>query len=215
MDAVSVTSSGCSGGSFSDLLRPAVKKNPAKKINRWSACDVDYLVNSIKKGVSLDKISVKLARPVSSIKSKCRSLGLSTKRPLSESQINYILKIYPLFGLAHVSNKLRLSPHKITYFLKNNYPDLSVKSVPNPSNSQSIPKKMLPYHMVERAAVLDRDCPKSLSKVDDAVLLLYGDKAPSAPLLAIHLDDLLPVLEDHFNRRRGVVSGALLSGYKA
>ncbi|MBF4448478.1 gcrA cell cycle regulator family protein, partial [Vibrio anguillarum] len=33
-------------------------------------------------------------------------------------------------------------------------------------------------------------------------------------MMAMHLDDLLTALEIHFNRRSGVVTGALLQGYK-
>ncbi|MBF4327436.1 gcrA cell cycle regulator family protein, partial [Vibrio anguillarum] len=72
----------------------------------------------------------------------------------------------------------------------------------------------LPYDMVQRVSVLEQECPTSTNRIQDSVVIFYDKTGPSTPMMAMHLADLLTALEIHFNRRSGVVTGALLQGYK-
>ena len=223
MDSLTVTrskSSLSSAGSFSDLLRKVSPDKPSPESRRdnyyWTDYQVSLLRDGLSSGRSLQDISSDVGRTVTSVRSKAKSLGLSLRRSLTQKQKDFILKNYPLFGLSYVSNKLKLSKGRIRTFISNNHPHLSHKKIPVLDKlPSSIPRNLLPYNIVKRAAVLQRDCPLSDSKVDDAVVIFYATKGVGSPVIAMHLDDLASVLEEHYGRRNGVLTGALLSGYKA
>ncbi|RDL28701.1 hypothetical protein DA099_08095 [Photobacterium damselae] len=130
---------------------------------------------------------------------------------ITNKQLTYIEANFSLYGPDYVAKKLKLSKKKVCY--EANKLGLTYKRAS--SYNPPIPKNLLPYHMVKRVSLLDRDCPSSKNKVDDCVIVLYDKMEPSTPMMAMHLDELLMALEKHFGRRAGVVTGALLSGYKA
>ncbi|MFV0574729.1 MAG: hypothetical protein ACK5NC_04840 [Vibrio sp.] len=66
------------------------------------------------------------------------------------------------------------------------------------SKEPSIPRDSLPYRMVKRIAILERDCPQSKTVVEDSVIIFYDKLGAAAPIIAMHADDLLKALENHF-----------------
>lgn len=201
-------------GSFADLLtkvnKPAESKS-SPAYQPWTAQDDSDLKDHIESGKKRHEIAQLLGRTPDAVATRARKLGLSFKSYLTDKQRDYIVMNYPLYGAKVVAEKLKIASKKVQYEAKRQ--GLSYK--PCDAYNPPIPKSLLPYHMVKRVSLLNRDCPQSKNKVDDCVIVLYDKLGPSAPMMAMHLEDLLAALEQHFGRRAGVVTGALLSGYKA
>lgn len=201
-------------GSFSDLLTKINKQEESESTqiySAWSAQEDADLKAYLELGKKRHEIADLLGRTVYAVSGRVRKLGLTSKPRLTDKQRDYIALNFPLYGTSVVAKKLKISEHKVKYEAKR----LGLTYKPCDAYNPPIPKSLLPYHMVKRVSLLNRDCPASKNKVDDCVIVLYDKVAPSTPMMAMHLDDLLAALEQHFGRRAGVVTGALLSGYKA
>lgn len=200
-------------GSFTDLLTKIQKpttKTPTI-IQRWTDQDCKDLKLYISEGKKKREIAELLDRSPEAVTYKMRKLGLSFKAQVTDKQRDIIAENYPLYGAVIIGKRLRISPDKVRKIAR----DMGVTYKPRDAYNPPIPKSLLPYHMVKRVSLLNRDCPLSINKVDDCVMVFYDKLAPSSPMMAMHLDDLLSALELHFGRRSGVLTGALLSGYKA
>lgn len=213
MDSATI-SQNQSAGLFSDLLtqiKQPITTTKQPVFNPWTEQDDNDLRHHVESGKKRRDVAELLDRTPDAVTARAKKLGLSFKARLTDEQRDYIALNYPLYGSTVVANHLGISKNKVSYEAK--LQGLTYK--PRDAYNPPIPKSLLPYHMVKRVSLLNRDCPTSQNKVDDCVIVLYDKTAPSAPMMAMHLDDMLAALEQHFGRRTGVVTGALLSGYKA
>lgn len=213
MDATTLSQSTLTG-SFSDLLTKIKEPTitPQQPVApRWSEQDILDLKHYCEEGKKKKDIADLLGRSEGAVAFKARKLGLSFKQNISDKHKKIISSNYSLYGPEVVAKQTKLPINKVRYEAKKLGLNYKACDQYNPP----IPKSLLPYHMVKRVSFLDRDCPLSKNKVDDCVVVLYDKEGPSTPMMSMHLDDLLSALEQHFSRRAGVVTGALLSGYRA
>lgn len=197
--------------SFADLLikKPVFQKQSVS-FKRWSYGEVQTLKTMFYNGCSIDEITESLNRTPHSVRAHIRKLDLKRRSKLSDEEITFLHDNYWLLGAAETAKKLRKSRETIVYHARK----LGLKRKYTNDCNPPIPRQLLPYDMVKRVAILERDCPKSEHKVEDSVVIFYDKTGPSAPMLAMHLDDLFAALEQHFERREGVLTGATLTGYK-
>ncbi|WP_070963505.1 gcrA cell cycle regulator family protein [Vibrio sonorensis] len=201
--------------SFADLLvrpyRPITESSEAKKIlKRWTDIDRKRLKNLFHKGRPLEEIALELDRTLDSIKGQIRNMSLSRCKNLSLKQEQQLKRDYWILGANGCAKKLNRNPATISYYAKK----LGLKKQCKDKSNPPIPRNLLPYDMVKRISVLQRDAPDSKNKVEDAVVIFYDKNGPSAPMMAMHLDELCEALDNHFGRRIGVCAGALTNGYR-
>lgn len=202
-----------SEGSFSDLLvnlkkpRVLVEKRATP---RWTHQEIVDLKQYCEDGKTRKEIANLLHRTEDAVAFRIRKLKINQKPSLTEKQQKILNNGYPLYGPEVVSKQLRMSVSRTVYEAKK----LGLFYQSRDKYNPPIPRKLLPYDMVKRASILERECPASKNRIDDSVVIFYDKNGPSTPMMAMNLSELLPMLEEHFNRRDGVTTGALLSGYK-
>ncbi|MBF4343081.1 gcrA cell cycle regulator family protein [Vibrio anguillarum] len=199
--------------SFADLLTRSKATNlPPQEhsLKRWDENEINELKRVFYRGDSIDNICEHLDRPLHGVNAKIRALGLKRRRSLSYQQEQYLKANYWLLGAAECGKHLKRSRETVAYYAKK----LGLLHKSKQDCNPPIPRKLLPYDMVQRVSVLERECPTSTNRIQDSVVIFYDKTGPSTPMMAMHLADLLTALEIHFNRRSGVVTGALLQGYK-
>ncbi|CCN70142.1 hypothetical protein [Vibrio nigripulchritudo] len=202
--------------SFADLLtrpRPTDNNNNNEEsavLKRWSEDEVSTLRKHFNLGKPIEDIAEMLGRPINGVKGKIRALELRRCKALTPRQEQFIKENYWILGAGQTAEQLGRTRESITYHAKKLGLTHTTKNKANPP----IPRKLLPYDMVKRASILQRDCPASSDRVEDAVIIFYDKTGPAAPMMAMHLDELSELLENYFGRRSGVMKGALLHGYK-
>ncbi|HCG7630606.1 TPA: hypothetical protein NJ448_000634 [Vibrio parahaemolyticus] len=77
------------------------------------------------------------------------------------------------------------------------------------SEQQPIPRNNLPYRMVKRLSILQRESSESHDAVEDALVIFYDKLGPSIPTMAIHLDELCVKLDNHFGYQSGFTKDIL------
>nr|WP_086940025.1 hypothetical protein [Thaumasiovibrio occultus] len=204
---------------FTELLKKSITKSkpqPLKRTDinqpstRWRQDDVAKLKRLVETGSDIPELCIKLKRNRRSIYRKLKQLGISVRPSVPDSDLNYIAQNYGLYGAKTVAHQLKITETKVRYVAKSLGLTYKTRNDYNPP----LPRNPLPYEMVKRVAFLQRDNPLSIDKVDDCVLLLYKTAGAGTPMLAIHMTDLMEAVEDHFNRRRGVISGACTHGWR-
>lgn len=209
--------------SFSDLLRqlPKVsdgsvkveeeKPRPKSVSKRWTPKESQQLTEQFHQGKKLPTIAENLNRTPAAIENQIRKLKLKRFKNLSPKDIDYLKQNYWLLDIEVIAKKLGRQVSSIRYFADK----LGLKRPKLDSAEPPIPRRLMPYDMVKRVSVLERNCPDSRSRVEDSVVIFYDKTGPSTPMMAMHLDDLCIALDKHFNRRDGVTASALTHGYKA
>jgi len=208
--------------SFSDLLvrLPQVSDSSVQVVEKsrpkaarkvWAVEDTRHLEELFFEGGSLSTIAQKLDRTLSSVESQVRKLNLKRFKGLSKEDVDYLKQNYWILDIETLAKKLGRQPASVRYFAG----ELGLKRAKLDSAEPPIPRRLMPYDMVKRVSVLERNSPDSKSRVDDSVVIFYDKKGPSTPMMAMHLDDLCLALDRHFNRRDGVTASALTHGYKA
>ncbi|HCE2187358.1 TPA: hypothetical protein NJ005_000646 [Vibrio parahaemolyticus] len=79
------------------------------------------------------------------------------------------------------------------------------------SEQQPIPRNNLPYRMVKRLSILQRESSESNDAVEDALVIFYDKLGPSIPTMAIHLDELCVKLDNHFGYQSGFTKDILVN----
>jgi len=210
--------------SFSDLLvrRPKlsdksldadVLEQPKIKTTRksWTADESERLKALYYDGKRVTTIADSLGRTVQSVKNQIRKLDLRRFRSLSDEHVQYLKDNYWLLDVDTLSKHIKRKPSAVIYYAEK----LGLKRPKVHDAEPPIPRRLMPYDMVKRVAILERNCPDSKNRVDDSVVIFYDKKGPSAPMMAMHLDELCSALDVHFGRRSGVTASALTHGYKA
>jgi len=207
--------------SFSDLLSrlPRVSDKlvqleevkAAPVIKRWTPEEHQLLTEQFKKGEKLTTIAKNLNRTPAAVKNQINKLQLKRFKGFSPQDIEYLKQNYWLVDIDVIAKKLGRQVSSIRYVADN----LGLKRPKLDSAEPPIPRRLMPYDMVKRVSVLERDNPDSKSRVEDSVVIFYDKKGPSTPMMAMHLDELCLALDKHFNRRDGVTAAALTHGYKA
>ncbi|WP_087016517.1 helix-turn-helix domain-containing protein [Thaumasiovibrio subtropicus] len=212
---------------FSDLLKKVKPDNiqenintlhkptstsskPQPKIRRYTKLEIRQLKEMVEQGKTIKQIARKLERSPSSIRVKLKALGVTTSPKVPQDKVEYIARHYALYGAKAIADKLRISVDKVRRVAGSLGLSYKSRNAYNPP----LPRSPLPYEMTQRVAFLQRDNPLSKDKVDDCVMLLYNTQGPSTPMIAIHMNDLMMAVEDHFERRRGVVSSACMFGWR-
>jgi len=210
--------------SFSDLLlrRPKISdkaidvaevEKPRLKTTRkrWTPVESEQLKVLFHEGKRVSSIAETLGRTLSSVEGQIRKLQLHRFKGLRDKDIEYLKENYWIQDIDVIAKRLCRQPSAIRYFAKK----LGLKRPTLDSAEPPIPRTLLPYDMVKRVSVLERNCPFSKSRVDDSVVIFYDKLGPSTPMMAMHLDDLCSALDVHFGRKAGVTASALTHGYKA
>ncbi|MCL9777607.1 gcrA cell cycle regulator family protein [Vibrio methylphosphonaticus] len=188
-----------------EVILPKVKKVP------WSQHDSKKLTGMFERGDDYPSMASELNRSVDAVKNQVRKLNLRRFKQLNHKDLKFLKQNYWLLGATQIAKKLKREPAAIRYYAK----QLGLKHRKTHDSEPPIPRQLLPYDMVKRVAVLERECPESQTKVEDSVVIFYDKKGPSAPMMAMHLDELCSALDKYFGRRNGVTSSALMYGYKA
>lgn len=197
MDKSSVSYAPSNVGGFSDLL---LKINKPKKLEpvprwRWSSDDVATLTAMAASGSKCKEVAEVLGRTYEATHSRARMLGVKFGKHFNSDQVKFILFNYPLYGAAYVAKSLNVTVGRVNYFIANGYSELVVKTS-NDANPP-IPRNILPYHMAKRVSFLGRDCPLSCNKIQDSVVIFYDTTGAGTPMMAIHLDELLPAIKNY------------------
>ncbi|MCZ4374132.1 gcrA cell cycle regulator family protein [Vibrio diazotrophicus] len=200
--------------SFADLLNrnresEQVEKQP-KILKRWSDEEKIQLENLFVQGERVESIAEKLGRSLDAVSGQIKKLGLRRCKTLTLEQEQMLKREFWLLGIKGCAKKLNRSYSTIAYFAKL----LELKKPYIDECDPPIPRRLLPYDMVKRVAILQRKSPTSRNKVEDAVVIFYDKTAPSTAMMAMHLDELCSALDRHFGRRNGVTAGALTNGWK-
>ncbi|WP_341276313.1 SANT/Myb-like DNA-binding domain-containing protein [Vibrio parahaemolyticus] len=211
--------------SFSDLLmrRPVISDKEVKVVEeekktqlkttrkRWTPQESEQLKTLFYEGKRLTTIAQLLGRTDQSVLNQVRKLNLKRFRNLSDKHIKYLKDNYWLLDVETIAKRINRKPSSVIYFAK----QLGLKRSKVGDVEPPIPRRLMPYDMVKRVSVLERNCPDSNNRVDDSVVIFYDKKGPSSPMMAMHLDELCAALDVHFGRRLGVTASALTHGYKA
>ncbi|MEZ8582905.1 gcrA cell cycle regulator family protein [Vibrio splendidus] len=196
----------------SDSSVQVVEKSRPKTVSKsWTVEESRYLEELSFEGTNLSTIAQKLDRTFPSVENQIRKLNLKRFKELSRKDTEYLKQNYWILDVETLAKKLGRQPASIRYFANK----LGLKRAKLDSAEPPIPRRLMPYDMVKRLSVLERNSPDSKSRVDDSVVIFYDKKGPSTPMMAMHLDDLCLALDKHFNRRDGVTAAALTHGYKA
>ncbi|NAZ72042.1 gcrA cell cycle regulator family protein [Vibrio toranzoniae] len=209
--------------SFSDLLvrLPKVSDRSLRdeeeqlsvksKPKRWTSDELEQLTNQFHQGNKLASIASFFNCSTSSVEYQLRKLKLKRFKKLSLEDAEYLKQNYWLFDVEFFAKKLNRSVSSVRYFIDK----LELKRPKLDSAQPPIPRRLMPYDMVKRVSILERNCSDSTTRVDDSVVIFYDKTGPSTPMMAMHLDELCLALDKHFNRRNGVTAAALTHGYKA
>ncbi len=209
--------------SFADLLmrRPQVsnqsvrtqEEKPKLKTTskRWTPEESQRLKAQFYQGKQLPTIAKNLGRTRSAVNNQIRKLKLKRFKDLPEKDIEYLKQNYWIVEVDVIAKKLGRQVSSIRYFADK----LGLTRPKLDSAEPPIPRRLMPYDMVKRVSVLERNCPNSKNRVEDSVVIFYDKMGPSTPMMAMHLDELCSVLDIHFGRRAGVTASALTHGYKA
>ncbi|HAS6240192.1 TPA: gcrA cell cycle regulator family protein [Vibrio vulnificus] len=210
--------------SFSDLLvrRPkvsdksvALEKLDKPKLKtvrkRWTEQECEQLTTLFHDGKTFSNIAKLLGRTEQAVENQIRKMQLKRFKNLSDKDIQFLKDNYWLLDTDTLSKRLLRQPAAIRYFLSR----LGLKRPKLDEAEPPIPRRLMPYDMVKRVSVLERNCPFSKNRVEDSVVIFYDKKGPSVPMMAMHLDELCEALDKHFGRKSGVTSAALTHGYKA
>ncbi|EGQ8066720.1 MULTISPECIES: helix-turn-helix domain-containing protein [Vibrio harveyi group] len=210
--------------SFSDLLvrRPKVSdkalhveavEQPKVKTTRkrWTPEESEQLKTLYYEGKRVTTIADSLGRTVQAVQNQIRKLKLRRFRNLSVEHIQYLKDNYWLHDVDTIAKRIQRKPSAVIYYAEK----LGLKRPKLDDAEPPIPRRLMPYDMVKRVAILERNCPDSKNRVDDSVVIFYDKKGPSAPMMAMHLDELCSALDAYFGRRAGVTASALTHGYKA
>lgn len=211
--------------SFSDLLtrRPVVTDKEVKVVEekkktrlkttrkRWTPQESEQLKTLFFEGKQIATIANELERTLQSVHNQIRKLQLKRFKNLSAKHVKYLKDNYWILDVETIAKRINRKPSSVIYFAKK----LGLKRSKVADMDPAIPRRLMPYDMVKRVSVLERNCPESKTKVDDSVVIFYDKKGPSSPMMAMHLDELCAALDVHFGRRLGVTASALTHGYKA
>ncbi|EKO3914617.1 gcrA cell cycle regulator family protein [Vibrio metschnikovii] len=193
--------------SLSKIEKPRLKTT--KK--RWTEEESKLLIKLFHEGKSLPNMAKTLERTTSAVDGQIRKLKLKRFRNLSDKEIRYLKDNYWLLDTDTLAKRLGRQVSAIRYFLKK----LGLKRPSLDTAEPPIPRRLMPYDMVKRVSVLERNCPFSKSRVQDSVVIFYDKTGPSVPMMAMHLDELCEALDCYFGRRSGVTATALMYGFKA
>lgn len=209
--------------SFSDLLMRLPKvsdkavqveqETPRLKTvrKRWTPNESQQLTEQFYSGKQIPTIAKNLNRTHTSIENQIRKLKLKRFKNLSPQHIEYLKENYWIVDIDTIAKKLGRQVSAVKYFADK----LGLKRPKLDNAEPPIPRRLMPYDMVRRVSVLERDHPDSKNRVEDSVIIFYDKAGPSTPMMAMHLDELCAALDKHFNRREGVTASALTHGYKA
>lgn len=210
--------------SFSDLLRRrplvsdkaldvAVIEKPKLKTTKkpWTLKESKQLEKLFYDGKRIAVIAETLGRTHCSVEGQIRKLKLHRFKSLPDKDIEYLKKNFWIQSTDVIAKRLNRQPAAIRYFAKK----LGLKRPTLDCAEPPIPRTLLPYDMVKRVSVLERNCPFAKSRVEDSVVIFYDKLGPSTPMMAMHLDDLCSALDSYFGRKSGVTASALTHGYKA
>ncbi|MEH0691043.1 gcrA cell cycle regulator family protein [Vibrio cholerae] len=200
--------------SFADLLTRKSKSEtasePTKIIKRWSDEEKSLLKHLFTQGLPIGDIAEQLQRPIDGVSGQIKKLGLRRCKTLTVEQEQFIKREFWLLGVEGCAKKLKRKAATIAHYAK----QLNLTKPSCNECDPPIPRRLLPYDMVKRVSILQRQSPTSQNKVEDAVVIFYDKAGPSTPMMAMHLDELCTALDKHFGRRDGVTSGALTHGFK-
>ncbi len=211
--------------SFSDLLtrRPVVTDKEVKVVEeskktrlkttrkRWTHQESERLKTLFFEGKQITTIANLLERTLQAVHNQIRKLNLKRFKNLSPKHVKYLMDNYWILDVETIAKRINRKPASVIYFAKK----LGLKRSKVSEVDPAIPRRLMPYDMVKRVSVLERNCPQSKNRVDDSVVIFYDKKGPSSPMMAMHLDELCAALDVHFGRRLGVTASALTHGYKA
>jgi len=199
-------------GSFSDLLRKVqhpTNEEPQAPYH-WTLDEKVQLYRLAAQGKTRKEIAGVLGRSTDSVYSMASKLGVVSLKGMPQSEVDYVLNYYPLFGEKALAEKLRRPRKKIKYIAQSN--DVKYKSMDK--YNPPIPRGLTCYDMVKRVSFLDRESPVSQDLVEDCVAVFYNKTGPSAPLIAMHVDELVTALANHFSCDPQALTLTLLSGDK-
>ncbi|OOF17556.1 MULTISPECIES: hypothetical protein [unclassified Salinivibrio] len=181
--------------SFADLLRPnKVHHSEDKPPHYWSLSEKVELCRLAAQGKTRKEIAKELGRTHQSVLSMARKLGVVSMGSTCQKIANYIIDNYPLFGGSALAKKLNIPFRRVQYIAREN----GVKYKPVDKYNPPLPRALTCYDMVKRVSLLDRDSPLSKDAVEDCVIIFYDKLGPSAPMMAMHLDELLEQVARHF-----------------